>query len=123
MKPLGSYGDGWINNNGGSSMLGARFGFSIGPISIAGGFSFTPTLVVGLIGGSLHGICARRCIAGSRIGGHDAVARGAAKSRADSAGARGARLLAAGAVSLLPGCANASQLAGGIPYSTVSLWP
>jgi hypothetical protein len=39
-----------INNNGGSPMLGARFGFSIGPISIAGGFSFTPTLVVGLIG-------------------------------------------------------------------------
>lgn len=39
-----------INNNGGSPMVGAHFGFSVGPISIAGGFSFTPTLVVGLIG-------------------------------------------------------------------------
>lgn len=31
-------------------MVGLHFGFSIGPLSISGGFSFTPTLVVGLIG-------------------------------------------------------------------------
>ena len=40
----------YLINMGGTSQLGLRFGFSVGPLSIAGGFSFTPTLVVGLIG-------------------------------------------------------------------------